>query len=55
VGNLAIEFLRQPQKRIEQVQKLSQLIQTLDKPGASLNVARIAMEMIGDCVTTPVV
>jgi lipid-A-disaccharide synthase len=55
VGNVAIEFLRQPQKRIEQVQKLSQLIQTLDKPGASMNVARIAMEMIGDCVTTPVV
>ncbi len=46
VANSAIDFLKHPHKRAEQVAALSRLLQSLDKPGASLNVAEIALEMI---------
>jgi lipid-A-disaccharide synthase len=45
VSDLVIEYLRHPEKLAEQVDQLAKLIQTLDKPGASMNVAKIAIEM----------
>src|SRR5205814_1566767 len=46
VADLAVEMLRHPQKITEQRQKLADLIFSLDRPGASANTARIAMEMM---------
>jgi lipid-A-disaccharide synthase len=47
VASTAIEYLLNPTKRIEQVDQLSKMLQSLDKPGASLNVAKLALEMMG--------
>jgi lipid-A-disaccharide synthase len=47
VASTAIEYLDQPAKRIEQVDQLGKMLQSLDKPGASMNVARMALEMMG--------
>jgi lipid A disaccharide synthetase len=47
VASTAIEYLDQPAKRIEQVDQLGKMLQSLDKPGASMNVARLALEMMG--------
>ncbi len=46
VANAAIDFLTHSARRAEQVEQLANLIASLDKPGASLNVARLALEMI---------
>lgn len=46
VGQTAVDYLQDPRKLAEQVEKMTHLIRTLDKPGASLNVARLAMEMM---------
>ncbi len=46
VANLAIELLRHPEQRAAQRARLNQLVRTLDRPGASNNVARIALELI---------
>ena len=47
VAQLAIELLRHPEQRAAQQAKLRELVRTLDRPGASENVARIALEMMG--------
>jgi lipid A disaccharide synthetase len=46
VADLAIQLLRDPRQLAEQSERLGNLIHTLDKPGASINVARLAMEMM---------
>jgi len=46
VADLAIELLRDSRKLQAQSDRLSRLIHTLDQPGASMNVARLAMEMM---------
>jgi hypothetical protein len=46
VANLAIELLRDPQKLGAQRQQLMNLVRPLDHPGASMNVARLALEMM---------
>lgn len=48
VGRTAVEYLKDPRKLAEQVEDLTRLIRALDKPGASTNVARLAMGMMGD-------
>ena len=52
VARMAIEFLNDANKRREQVAQLAKMIQTLDKPGASMNVAKLALEMMGLAVTS---
>ena len=46
VADLAIDFLRRPEKLAEQRGKLRELVRKLDHPGASRNVARIAMGLM---------
>ncbi len=46
VANIAIELLRDPQKLQNQRDALARVVATLDKPGASKNTARIALEMM---------
>ena len=46
VAELAIDYLKHPQKLAEQREKLNRLVKKLDHPGASMNVARLALEMI---------
>jgi lipid-A-disaccharide synthase len=46
VAAAAVAFLQDPRKLADQVNQLSHLIRTLDKPGASMNVAKLAMEMM---------
>jgi hypothetical protein len=43
---MAIDYLRHPQKLAEQREKLNRLVKKLDNPGASMNVARLALSMI---------
>jgi lipid-A-disaccharide synthase len=47
VANTAIQFLSDPAMRTAQVDEMAKLIASLDKPGASMNVAKLAMGMIG--------
>ncbi len=47
VGDAVIDALRHPEKLAVQRNALNRLVGTLDRPGASDNVARIAMEMMG--------
>lgn len=47
VANFSIDLLKHPEKLDDQRAKLNDLIATLDKRGASMNVAKIAMEMMG--------
>src|SRR5262249_55888908 len=47
VADCAIDMLKHPQKLHQQRAKLNELVKTLDKRGASMNVARMAMEMMG--------
>lgn len=42
----AIDFLKNPQKLAEQREKLDNLVRKLDKPGASMNVAKMALGMM---------
>jgi lipid A disaccharide synthetase len=46
VAAAAIGLLREPGKMAEQVEELAKLIRSLDRPGASMNVAKLAMEMM---------
>jgi lipid-A-disaccharide synthase len=46
VAELAIDLLRHPEKLQAQRDRLARLIQTLDRPGASMNVAKMAIEMM---------
>lgn len=46
VADAAIDFLRNPALRGEQVDALATMLKSLDKPGASMNVAKLAMEMM---------
>ncbi len=47
VSNRVISYLRDPEKLRSMRNTLNRLVGTLDKPGASDNVARMALEMIG--------
>jgi lipid-A-disaccharide synthase len=51
VANAAIDFLANPGERTQQVDRLARMISSLDKPGASMNVARLALEMVGEKMT----
>ena len=46
VAELAMDYLRHPQKLEDQRAKLSALVSSLDHPGASMNVAKIALGMV---------
>jgi lipid-A-disaccharide synthase len=46
VAKLAIDFLRDPAKLSAQRVKLDELVGSLDHPGASMNVAKMALEML---------
>jgi lipid-A-disaccharide synthase len=46
VADLALDYLRHPDKLASQRAKLARLVESLDRPGASDNVARMAMEML---------
>lgn len=46
VIDCALDLLRHPEKLTEQREKLDALMKTIDQPGASMNVARIALELI---------
>ncbi len=48
VAELAIDFLRHPEKRRAQRDDLLKLVATLDRRGASRRVAEIAMEMMNE-------
>jgi lipid-A-disaccharide synthase len=47
VADCAIDLLKHPEKLTAQREKLAALIDTLDKPGASMNAAKIAMQLMG--------
>jgi lipid-A-disaccharide synthase len=46
VANCAIDLLKHPEKLADQRQKLAKLIRLLDRPGASMNCAKLAMELM---------
>jgi lipid-A-disaccharide synthase len=46
VANCAIDLLKNPEKLAAQRKKLRELMSTLDKPGASMNAARLAIDLI---------
>ena len=46
VADCALDLLRNPEKLAAQRQRLLSLIQMLNRPGASLNAAKIAMQMM---------
>ncbi len=46
VAKEALDLLAHPEKLEEQRSRLHELIQSLDHPGASMNVAKLAMEMM---------
>jgi lipid-A-disaccharide synthase len=46
VADTAIDLLEHPEKLAEQRRKLEELVSTLDRRGASMNAARIAIEMM---------
>jgi lipid-A-disaccharide synthase len=46
VAKLAIEFLRDPSKLSAQRAKLDELVASLDHPGASMNVAKMTLDML---------
>jgi lipid-A-disaccharide synthase len=46
VADCAIDLLKHPEKLAAQREKLADLIRTLDKPGASMNAAKIAMGLM---------
>ncbi len=47
VAQQAIQFLRNPEALLSQRERLLQLIRHLDQPGASMNVAKLVIEMTG--------
>ena len=46
VAEMAIEYLRHPQKLADQREKLNRMVKKLDHPGASMNVAKLALGMM---------
>lgn len=53
VAELALDYLKHPEKLESQRQKLAELVGKLDRPGASRNVATIAIQMMrGDWPAT---
>jgi lipid-A-disaccharide synthase len=46
VADCAIDLLKHPEKLAEQSRKLRELMSTLDKPGASMHAARLAIELM---------
>jgi lipid-A-disaccharide synthase len=46
VADCAIDLLKHPEKLAAQREKLAALVHTLDKPGASLNTAKLAMSLM---------
>jgi lipid-A-disaccharide synthase len=46
VADMALDFLNHPQKLAEQAAQLTRLVSSLDNPGASMNVAKLAMKMM---------
>lgn len=46
VANCALEFLEHPEYLNEQRQKLKQLMSRMDRPGASMNTAKLAMSLM---------
>jgi lipid-A-disaccharide synthase len=46
VADMALDFLKNPQMMSEQRDRLTELVKKLDRPGASMNVAKLAMQMI---------
>jgi lipid-A-disaccharide synthase len=46
VADLALDYLRHPEKLEDQRRKLADLVGSLDHPGASTNVAKIALAMM---------
>lgn len=46
VAELALNYLRNPDKLRDQQGKLQKLVSSLDRPGASMNVARLALAMM---------
>ncbi len=47
VADAAFDLLHHPAKLANQSRRLGSLVRTLDHPGASMNVARLAMELMG--------
>jgi lipid-A-disaccharide synthase len=47
VADAAIDLLRHPAQLVDQADKLDRLVRTLDQPGASKHVARLANELMG--------
>jgi lipid-A-disaccharide synthase len=52
VARCAIDFLKHPEKLTGQREKLKKLMRPLDKPGASENTARLAIELLHAETTT---
>jgi lipid-A-disaccharide synthase len=46
VAKCAIDLLKHPEKLDEQRKKLTELMATLDRPGASMNAAKLAIELM---------
>lgn len=46
VADLAIDLLRHPDKLTGQQRRLESLVRSLDRPGASMNAARLALELL---------
>ena len=55
VAEYALEMLRDPRKLTTQRKRLARLVQTLDQPGASMNAAKLAMDMLVSDQTTAVI
>ncbi len=55
VAEYALEMLRDPRKLTAQRKRLGKLVRTLDKPGASMNAAKLAMDMLVSDQTTAVI
>jgi lipid-A-disaccharide synthase len=55
VADYAIDMLRNPSKLERQRAQLRHLVRTLDRPGASMNVAKLAMDMLVSGKKTAVV
>jgi lipid-A-disaccharide synthase len=48
VAEMALDYLRHPEKLEAQRRKLAELVGSLDRPGASMNVAKIAIAMMNE-------
>jgi lipid-A-disaccharide synthase len=46
LADLALDYLRNPEKLAAQREALGRLVASLDRPGASMNVAKMALEML---------